>query len=156
MFSICLDLDERLLPGGSATPSWSSRDHLRVTQQRTERIDDADRTWSTGTGSSGRRSLSPIVDASPDVEDGAIPSSSRLLDVLGLEPPTSDAVQARWLLGGRSTTAVVGESIDGAFAIDLRNDGPHVSLPAPPDPASRSCSRRCRVVSLMGETGRTR
>ena len=27
--------------------------------------------------------------------------------------------------GGRSTTAVVGESYDGPFGIDLRRDGPH-------------------------------
>ncbi len=126
VFSVCLDLDERLLPEECDAVVVVHDDRLRVTQQRTERIDDArpdlvDQDWLEWVA----RSLSPIVDASPDVEDGAIPSSSRLLDVLGLEPPTSDAVQARWLLGGRSTTAVVGESIDGAFAIDLRNDGPH-------------------------------
>lgn len=126
VFSICLDLDERLLPEECDAVVVVRDDRLRVTQQRTERIDDArpdlvDQDWLEWVA----RSLSPIVDASPDVQDGAIPSSSRLLDVLGLEPPTSDAVQARWLLGGRSTTAVVGESIDGAFAIDLRNDGPH-------------------------------
>ncbi|MBT2501877.1 FtsK/SpoIIIE domain-containing protein [Curtobacterium sp. ISL-83] len=126
VFSICLDLDERLLPEECDAVVVVRDDRVRVTQQRSERIDDArpdlvDQDWLEWVA----RSLAPVVDASPDVQDGAIPSSSRLLDVLGLEPPTSEAVQARWLLGGRSTTAVVGESIDGAFAIDLRNDGPH-------------------------------
>lgn len=126
VFSICLDLDERLLPEECDAVVVVRDDRLRVTQQRSERIDDArpdlvDQDWLEWVA----RSLSPIVDASPDVQDGAIPASSRLLDVLGLEPPTSEAVQARWLLGGRSTTAVIGESIDGPFAIDLRNDGPH-------------------------------
>ena len=54
-----------------------------------------------------------------------MPSSSRLLDVLGLEPPTHDAIAARWALGGRSTEALIGESMDGPFRIDLRRDGPH-------------------------------
>ncbi|PCN46428.1 cell division protein FtsK [Curtobacterium sp. 'Ferrero'] len=126
VFSVCLDLDERLLPEECDAVVVVRQDRVRVTQQRSERIDDArpdlvDQDWLEWVA----RSLSPVVDASPDVQDGAVPSSSRLLDVLQLEPPTSEAVQARWLLGGRSTTAVVGESIDGAFAIDLRNDGPH-------------------------------
>ncbi|WIE64589.1 FtsK/SpoIIIE domain-containing protein [Curtobacterium sp. MCLR17_036] len=126
VFSICLDLDERLLPEECDAVVVVRDDRVRVTQQRTERIDDArpdlvDQDWLEWVA----RSLSPVVDASPDAEDGAIPSSARLLDVLQLEPPTSEAVQARWLLGGRSTTAVVGASIDGPFAIDLRNDGPH-------------------------------
>ena len=71
------------------------------------------------------RGLSPVRDVSGEAEDSAIPGSSRLLDVLGLEPPTSDAISLRWRSGGSSTTAVIGESFDGAFAIDLRRDGPH-------------------------------
>ncbi|WP_328913989.1 MULTISPECIES: FtsK/SpoIIIE domain-containing protein [unclassified Streptomyces] len=71
------------------------------------------------------RCLSPIRDISGDAEDSAIPSSSRLLDVLDLEPPTADAVAARWRVSPLSTQAVVGESYDGPFAIDIRKDGPH-------------------------------
>ena len=71
------------------------------------------------------RGLSPVRDVSGEAEDSAIPGSSRLLDVLGLEPPTRDAIELRWRAGGSSTTAVIGESFDGAFAIDLRRDGPH-------------------------------
>ncbi|MEV0218475.1 FtsK/SpoIIIE domain-containing protein [Streptomyces sp. NPDC050704] len=71
------------------------------------------------------RSLSPLRDISGESEDSALPGSSRLLDVLQLEPPTSDAITARWRMGGQSTMAVIGESYDGAFGIDLRRDGPH-------------------------------
>jgi S-DNA-T family DNA segregation ATPase FtsK/SpoIIIE len=71
------------------------------------------------------RCLSPIRDISGDAEDSAIPGASRLLDVLELEPPTADAITARWRLSPRSTQAVVGESYDGPFAIDIRRDGPH-------------------------------
>jgi DNA segregation ATPase FtsK/SpoIIIE, S-DNA-T family len=71
------------------------------------------------------RCLSPIRDISGDAEDSAIPSASRLLDVLQLEPPTEDAITARWRMSPISTQAVVGESYDGPFAIDIRKDGPH-------------------------------
>lgn len=71
------------------------------------------------------RSLSPLRDISGETEDSALPGSSRLLDVLQLEPPTSDAIVARWRMGGQSTLAVIGESYDGPFGIDIRKDGPH-------------------------------
>ncbi|MFJ1972967.1 FtsK/SpoIIIE domain-containing protein [Streptomyces sp. NPDC087903] len=71
------------------------------------------------------RSLSPLRDISGETEDSALPASSRLLDVLQLEPPTSDAIVARWRMGGQSTMAVIGESYDGPFGIDMRKDGPH-------------------------------
>ncbi|HMJ75781.1 MAG TPA: FtsK/SpoIIIE domain-containing protein, partial [Iamia sp.] len=34
-------------------------------------------------------------------------------------------IAARWSLGGRSTEALIGEAMDGPFALDLRRDGPH-------------------------------
>ncbi|MFJ9708581.1 FtsK/SpoIIIE domain-containing protein [Streptomyces sp. NPDC101234] len=71
------------------------------------------------------RSLSPLRDISGETEDSALPGSSRLLDVLQLEPPSRDAIAARWRMGGQSTMAVIGESYDGPFGIDLRRDGPH-------------------------------
>jgi len=71
------------------------------------------------------RALSPLRDISGETEDSALPAASRLLDVLQLEPPTGDAIGARWRMGGQSTMAVVGESYDGPFGIDIRRDGPH-------------------------------
>nr|WP_246314386.1 FtsK/SpoIIIE domain-containing protein [Kineococcus aurantiacus] len=71
------------------------------------------------------RALAPLRDAGGDDGGAALPASSRLLDVLDLEPPTPQAVAARWLLQPASTTAVVGESLDGPFGVDLRADGPH-------------------------------
>ncbi|PJM91671.1 FtsK/SpoIIIE domain-containing protein [Streptomyces sp. CB01373] len=71
------------------------------------------------------RALSSLRDISGETEDSALPAASRLLDVLQLEPPTRDAIAARWRMGGQSTMAVIGESYDGPFGIDLRRDGPH-------------------------------
>ncbi|WSS20459.1 FtsK/SpoIIIE domain-containing protein [Streptomyces sp. NBC_01190] len=71
------------------------------------------------------RGLAPLRDVSGEAEGPALPSASRLLDVLGLEPPTAEGIAARWRVSPRSTRAVVGESYDGPFAIDIRRDGPH-------------------------------
>ncbi|MEU9554938.1 FtsK/SpoIIIE domain-containing protein [Streptomyces fumanus] len=71
------------------------------------------------------RSMAPLRDISGETEDSALPASSRLLDVLQLEPPTGEAIAARWRMGGQSTLAVIGESYDGPFGIDMRKDGPH-------------------------------
>ncbi|MGW2228081.1 FtsK/SpoIIIE domain-containing protein [Streptomyces formicae] len=71
------------------------------------------------------RSVSPLRDISGETEDSALPGSSRLLDVLQLEPPTPGAITARWQAGGQSTMAVIGESYDGPFGLDMRKDGPH-------------------------------
>ena len=45
--------------------------------------------------------------------------------MLNLDPPSPELIATRWLTGGQSTVAVLGESYDGPFAIDLRRDGPH-------------------------------
>ena len=47
---------------------------------------------------------------------------------LTLEPPTAAAIAARWRSGGRSTFAIVGESYDGPFGIDIKKDGPHALI----------------------------
>ncbi|MGW8380232.1 FtsK/SpoIIIE domain-containing protein [Streptomyces sp. ODS28] len=99
---------------------------LRVEQVREARImgvrpDFVSPSWCTRVA----RALSPLRDISGETEDAALPASSRLLDVIEMEPPTGEAVSARWQLGGQSTVAVVGESYDGPFGIDIRKDGPH-------------------------------
>ena len=45
-----------------------------------------------------------------------------------MEPPAAAVIAARWRGSGRSTFAVVGESYDGPFGIDLRKDGPHALI----------------------------
>ncbi|WP_369015990.1 FtsK/SpoIIIE domain-containing protein, partial [Actinocrinis puniceicyclus] len=106
-----------LEPGGSAT----------VTQERAHpvtavRPDLVSAKWA------GRlaRALAPIRDISPQEDQTAIPDSCRLLDLLGLEPPTAQAVAERWARSPASTEALVGAGFDAApFTLDLRQDGPH-------------------------------
>ncbi|MFJ5039750.1 FtsK/SpoIIIE domain-containing protein [Streptomyces parvulus] len=171
MFAVCLDSEERFLPGecqafvvaepkaeepgrqdGDAQTSaqqapggfpsfqaWHGNSASEPEQQaRTEklrlRVEEAGVERITGVRPDFvtpawclrlTRSLSALRDISGETEDSALPGASRLLDVLQLEPPTPDAITARWRMGGQSTMAVIGESYDGPFGIDMRKDGPH-------------------------------
>ncbi|MDI2125811.1 FtsK/SpoIIIE domain-containing protein [Yinghuangia seranimata] len=126
IYAVCLDADRRLLPqecGAVVEEEWYGT--LRVTRSGAApadgvRPDAVSAAWCDDLA----RGLAPIRDAKNE-EAAGLPDSSRLLDVLELEPPTGDAIAARWALGGRSTVAVVGESFDGAFGVDLVRDGPH-------------------------------
>ena len=126
VYALCLDSDERLLPAECQAVAVVDHDGLRVQQAgqatiRRVRPDFVSGAWCARIG----RGLAPIRDVSHDEEAGGLPEASRLLEVLRLDPPSPDAVAARWRAGGRSTLAFVGESLDGPFGIDLRRDGPH-------------------------------
>ncbi|MFC8568870.1 FtsK/SpoIIIE domain-containing protein [Streptomyces sp. NPDC057245] len=172
MFAVCLDSEERFLPGecqafvvaepqaeGSGQqqrdeqpqppqqavggfPSFQAwhtgapaeaeqrarteKLRLRVEEAGVERITDVRPDFVTPAWCLRlARAMSALRDISGETEDSALPGASRLLDVLQLEPPTADAIGARWRMGGQSTMAVIGESYDGPFGIDMRKDGPH-------------------------------
>ncbi|WP_345713904.1 FtsK/SpoIIIE domain-containing protein, partial [Kineococcus glutinatus] len=128
--AVCVDAEERLLPeectAVAVVTGAAGAEELSVRRSRSGAVhgvrpDLPAAGWCTRVG----RALAPVRDVGDDGGDTGLPATSRLLDVLDLEPPTADGVAARWLAGGRSTSAVVGESLDGPFAVDLRTDGPH-------------------------------
>ena len=123
--ALCLETEGRSLPEECSTVVTAGRRRHVVTSQRAPVLPDvlADE-LPEGWADLVARSLAPLVDVEDDDAGAGLPSSSRLLDVLDLEPPTPAGVLARWVPGG-STEAVVGESLDGPFALDLRRDGPH-------------------------------
>jgi DNA segregation ATPase FtsK/SpoIIIE, S-DNA-T family len=126
VYAICLDGDERLLPAECQAVTVVEPDGLRVQQMsgatyRGVRPDHVSPGWCAQLA----RRIAAVRDASDDEEASALPEESRLLDVLRLEPPRPEEITARWRAGGQSTRAVLGESYDGPFAIDLRRDGPH-------------------------------
>jgi DNA segregation ATPase FtsK/SpoIIIE, S-DNA-T family len=126
IFAICLDADERLLPAECQAVTTAEPGGLRVRQMSEDTVAGV-RPDHVGVGWCTRlaRGMAPVRDVS-DSDDGAgLPDACRLLDVLGLEPPAPDPIVAGWSTGGRSTLAVLGESYDGPFGIDLRRDGPH-------------------------------
>ncbi|GAA1478310.1 FtsK/SpoIIIE domain-containing protein [Nocardioides aestuarii] len=72
------------------------------------------------------RELSPLRDVGAAGAGGeSLPDSARLLEVIGLEPPTGEAVRGRWRAQPRSTTMTLGVGLQGPFALDLAGDGPH-------------------------------
>ena len=128
VFAICLDADERLLPAETQAVAVFERSGLLRVQQMNAATVNEVRPDNVGSGWSARvaRGITAIRDVSDEDNAVELPSSSRLLDVLRLEPPTADAIAHRWNAGGgMSTVAVIGESYDGPFAIDITRDGPH-------------------------------
>ncbi|MFI5842395.1 FtsK/SpoIIIE domain-containing protein [Catenuloplanes sp. NPDC051500] len=126
VYAICLDADERLLPAECQAVAVVEGGTLRISRTGAEELygvrpDFVSPAWCARVA----RPLAPIRDVSDDEEDAALPAASRLLDVLSLDPPRAEDIVARWALRGATTSAVVGESFDGAFEIDLRRDGPH-------------------------------
>jgi S-DNA-T family DNA segregation ATPase FtsK/SpoIIIE len=129
IFAICLESAERLLPEEcTASIVVSEADPARLVVKRSgfdplpgvlgEQVSEA----YAGTVA---RAIAAIRDVSHDEDESSLPDSARLLDVVGLEPPTVDAVRAHWQLGGKSTRMPLGVGAEGTFALDLRTDGPH-------------------------------
>ncbi|WP_433389174.1 FtsK/SpoIIIE domain-containing protein [Micromonospora sp. KLBMP9576] len=127
VYFICVDNDERTLPeecttvvaGGDGLPTTLRQQ--RAAQVDGIRVDEVIDDWFPATG----RRLAPVRDVSDTHGDAALPASARLLEVLGMEDPAVAAISARWNASPRSTRAIVGYSLDGPFALDLVQHGPH-------------------------------
>jgi len=123
---ICLDRTVHELPEecrsvvevGDAVASVETTAERHIDAIRTDVVDDS---WLDRLA----RSLAPVRDVSTEDASSTLPSASRLLEVIGLTEPDGDAIVTRWAGAGRTTRAVIGEGIDGAFTIDIRADGPH-------------------------------
>ncbi|WP_063794061.1 FtsK/SpoIIIE domain-containing protein [Streptomyces graminilatus] len=126
--TICVDREERLLPEecgavvvlpGGADGGSRVRTGVGAALEDV-RTDVPDPGWYDRLG----RVLAPLRGVG-DSDESVLPGAVRLLDLLGLETPTAQAVAAGWALSGRSTRAVMGTGYDGDFAVDLVRDGPH-------------------------------
>ncbi|MCF6745051.1 FHA domain-containing protein [Blastococcus sp. KM273128] len=129
VYAVCADEEERFLPeAATATAVLDPAEEARLVLRRSGHdpvpavlaepvpVELAER---------AARALAPLRDVSLEEDDAVLPGSVRLLDLLGLEPPTADGVRARWQLEGRSTRLVAGAGLHGPFTLDLRTDGPH-------------------------------
>ncbi len=128
VFSICLDSEERFLPEESRVVISQ---HNQVWTLRRDRLDTLEKVtldlpnWNWFEWVS--RAIAPIRDASEENES-SIPSSARFLETVMMVDPDAESVIERWENSPRSTSAVIGESFDGAFDIDIRKDGPHALI----------------------------
>ncbi|MFC0506229.1 FtsK/SpoIIIE domain-containing protein [Micromonospora costi] len=127
VYAICVDAEEKLLPEEcQAVISEQADGTLLVTRTLADPVAGVHPDLVTLDHlRTVARALAPLRDTGGSDDGGALPDASRLLDVLGMEPPEPDAVAARWTIGGRTTEAVLGVSLDGPFALDLKRDGPH-------------------------------
>lgn len=127
IYSICVDADERTLPEECATvvagtPGLPAALRAqRADQVDRIRVDELSDSWYEAVG----RRLAPLRDVSESQGEIALPTSARLLEIIGLEEPTPAAIDARWRSSPRNTRGVVGYSLDGPFSLDLVSHGPH-------------------------------
>ncbi|MFJ5776535.1 FtsK/SpoIIIE domain-containing protein [Streptomyces sp. NPDC093094] len=129
MFAVCIDEDERLLPEEckaaiSVVPDRAH--HVRISGGGLETkgevlADQVTTAWCELVA----RSLAPVRDVSQDDADAALPTSARLLSLLGLPDPTGADVANIWQRGGSTTAAPIGIAADGPFVLDIKQDGPH-------------------------------
>ncbi|HEX6196406.1 MAG TPA: FtsK/SpoIIIE domain-containing protein [Jiangellaceae bacterium] len=126
MTFLCLDDDVTLLPEECRAVVTGDESALRVEVTNEEPVEAVRPDW-VGTGWCERlgRSLAPIKDVSGTDAAATLPTSSRLLSVLRLDPPDGERIAKLWAQGGRTTAAVIGEGADGPFELDIRRDGPH-------------------------------
>ncbi|PSL06779.1 S-DNA-T family DNA segregation ATPase FtsK/SpoIIIE [Haloactinopolyspora alba] len=126
MYFLCIDADERLLPEECRAVVAIGAESTTVRRTGEPTIEGV---WpdlvSPAWCERMARAVAPVKDVSSEDLSSALPSSSRLLDVLKLENPTSEAIQGWWTNVGRTTKSVIGEGMDGPFAVDIRADGPH-------------------------------
>lgn len=123
---ICVDADRTWLPeecravvaAGPGMPSVSQTDVDEVEQVLLDMVPHG---WCERVA----RALAPVHDVSAEGAEGAIPTSSRLLDVLRMPEPDAQLVLRAWEQTSRTTRAVVGEDAEGLFWLDVRADGPH-------------------------------
>ncbi|MGH8824310.1 MAG: FtsK/SpoIIIE domain-containing protein [Jiangellaceae bacterium] len=123
---LCLDTDVTLLPEECRAVVSGDAYGLRVGLTGEDAVEGV-RADHVGTGWCERlsRALSPVNDVSQADVASSVPTSSRLLTVLGLDPPDAEGIARGWSARGRTTRAVIGEGADGPFELDLRRDGPH-------------------------------
>jgi S-DNA-T family DNA segregation ATPase FtsK/SpoIIIE len=129
MYAICIDEAERLLPEecaavasfDQAEPAWLTLRGAGLDVVGRVLADQVSLPWADRVA----RAMAPVRDVSQDDADALIPSSVRLLDLIGMPEPAPDQVCALWQRHGRSTLATIGVGADGLFGIDVRADGPH-------------------------------
>jgi DNA segregation ATPase FtsK/SpoIIIE, S-DNA-T family len=129
VYAVCLDESQRVLPEECAAviswdpdrPAWVSLQGSGLDTVGEVLADQVSVAWADRLA----RAIAPVRDVSRDDADAMIPSSARLLDLIGMPDPAPDDVAGLWNRFGRTTAAAVGVGAEGPFGIDIKSDGPH-------------------------------
>ena len=126
VYAVCLDADERLLPAECQAVVVVEPGRARVQQTMAEtsaeiRPDLVRPGWCARLA----RAIAPIRDVSDDDDGAGCRTRPGCSTCCGSSRRPPRAIAARWRAGGRSTLAMIGESYDGPFGIDISKDGPH-------------------------------
>ena len=115
VYSICLDANERLLPAECQAVAATGPDGaLTVGQMNEPAIGDIRPEYVTPAWAERvARSIAPVRDVSGGDDAAGLPDACRLLGAIRLEPPTAEAITARWNVAPRSTQAVIGRPTTG-------------------------------------------
>lgn len=130
MYTLCLDETSAQLPEECAVEVVSTGEgRLRVARHHADAVhqvtvDAVETAWFERIA----RAMSPLREVGDDAQGGSIPNASRLLPLLGTDTPTAEQIADGWALAPRTTAAVVGESFDGPFRLDISRDGPHALI----------------------------
>lgn len=151
IYAICLDSEPNRLPEeGRAELLLSTTDPSLATLRVDGRppvhdlvVDQVMPAWSLEVA----RALAPLRDAGGEEAEAVIPNAVRFVELANVSLDDPEDVAGRWLLGGRTTQALVGVSVDGPFSIDLKADGPH-GLVAGTTGAGKSEFLQTMVASL--------
>jgi S-DNA-T family DNA segregation ATPase FtsK/SpoIIIE len=142
--TVCLDTDVRDLPAECRTVVEPDGRHLTVRQDHGMTIRNVEPDLVGPTG--GRRSpsgllgtarwcesvaraLAPLRD--PGGDDGALPTTVPLSEIIHLHRPVATAIRRRWASARRAGAAAAGRPVPvgiaggGTFALSLAGDGPH-------------------------------
>lgn len=124
VFAICLSREEWQLPKECGAVVTVRPDELRIARKGKPDVDGGRPDLVTGAWCERlARHLAPIRDAD-SLDRPALPTSSRLLELLRLDPPVPEEIVERWRSEG-GLKAIIGTGRRGTFAVDLLADGPN-------------------------------
>ncbi|WP_430591645.1 FtsK/SpoIIIE domain-containing protein [Humidisolicoccus flavus] len=93
------------------------------------------------------RSLCSLQHVSGVGDEAMLPTSVRMVDLLGIDLDDPSVLVQRWQRSPRNTFVVVGANADGEFALDISRDGPH-ALVAGTTGSGKSEFLQALVISL--------
>lgn len=127
VFFVCIDSDPRLLPEeckSVAVIEATGLVHLRVAGPEPETDFRAD-AFDPVLAERVARTIAPVHRVAGE-GGGALPTSLRLLDLMGIPVPDPAQILSNWHIDPSNTKVAVGVGEGGRYSLDIAKDGPHI------------------------------